>query len=202
MKIICIQNNYSSPSGINFFTEHPIFFLKPESSLLINNYPFFIPEHSKQIIPKVNVALKILLPLGKTFRKNLLIFIMMKISIGIDMEATDMLAECKKNGLPWETAKAYDSSAPIGNFFLKNEFKNLNDINFSILKNGNTILKANTSQMILSIDGIISYISSYMTLKTGDYIFTGSPVINDVVEINDKIECFLEDKKLLNFNVK
>ncbi len=201
MKIICIQNNYSSPSGINFFTEHPIFFLKPESSLLINNYPFFIPEHSKQIIPKVNVALKIC-RLGKNIQEKFAHLYYDEISIGIDMEATDTLAECKKNGLPWETAKAYDSSAPIGNFFLKNEFKNLNDINFSILKNGNTILKANTSQMILSIDGIISYISSYMTLKTGDYIFTGSPVINDVVEINDKIECFLEDKKLLNFNVK
>jgi 2-keto-4-pentenoate hydratase/2-oxohepta-3-ene-1,7-dioic acid hydratase in catechol pathway len=201
VKIICIHNNYPSPSGIISDSEHPIYFLKPESSLLINNYPFFIPEHAKQIIPRVNVAIKIC-RLGKNIQEKFAHLYYDEISIGIDMEAADTLSKCIEDGLPWEPAKAFDSSAPIGNFISKNEFKDLNDINISIFINGNLIVQANTSQMILSIDGIISYISTFITLKQGDYIFTGSPDISDVIKINNKIECFLEDKKLLSFNIK
>jgi 2-keto-4-pentenoate hydratase/2-oxohepta-3-ene-1,7-dioic acid hydratase in catechol pathway len=201
MKIICIHNNYPSPFGIKRDSEHPVYFLKPESSLLINNYPFFIPEHAKQIIPRVNVALKIC-RLGKNIQEKFAHLYYDEISLGIDMEASDSLVECRKNGLSWEPGKAYDSSAPIGNFISKNEFKNLSDINFSILINGNHIAKANTSQMVFSFDNIISYVSTYITLKQGDYIFTGSPATDVTVEINDKIECYLEDKKLLCFNVK
>jgi 2-keto-4-pentenoate hydratase/2-oxohepta-3-ene-1,7-dioic acid hydratase in catechol pathway len=201
MKIICIHNNYPSSSGIKSVPEYPVYFLKPESALLINNYPFFIPDHSKRIIPKVNVALKIC-RLGKNIQEKFAHLYYDEISIGIDMEATDTLAKCIKDGLPWEPAKAYDSSAPIGNFASKNDFGNLNNLDFSIHKNGNSIVKANTSQLIFSFESIIAYVSTFMTLKTGDYLFTGSPVINDVVEINDKIECFLVDKKLLSFNIK
>jgi 2-keto-4-pentenoate hydratase/2-oxohepta-3-ene-1,7-dioic acid hydratase in catechol pathway len=201
MKIICIEDNYKTKENSKHLLIHPIFFIKPESSLLINNYPFLIPDHAKQIIPKVNIALKIC-RLGKNIQEKFAHLYYDEFSLGIDMEAADSLAECKKNRLPWETAKAFDSSAPIGNFISKNEFKDLNDINFSIFINGNLIVQANTSQMILSIDGIISYISTFITLKQGDYIFTGSPDISDVIKINDKIECFLENKKLLNFNIK
>jgi acylpyruvate hydrolase len=201
MKIICIHNNYNASAGIISGAKNPVFFLKPESALLINNYPFFIPDHAKQIIPKVNIALKIC-RLGKNIQEKFAHLYYDKISLGIDMEAADSLAECKKNGLPWETAKAFDSSAPIGNFISKNEFKDLNDINFSLLINGNHIAKTNTSQMVFSFDSIIAFVSTYLTVKQGDYIFTGCPDITDVVEINDKIECFLEDKKLLSFNIK
>lgn len=201
MKIICIEDNYKTKENSKLLPTQPVFFLKPESSLLINNYPFFIPDHAKQIIPKVNIALKIC-RLGKNIQERFAHLYYDEISLGIDMEAADSLAECKKNGLPWETAKAYNSSAPIGNFISKNEFKNINNINFSILINGNHIAKANTSQIMFSFDNIISYVSTYITLKQGDYIFTGSPATDVTVEKNDKIECYLEDKKLLCFNVK
>jgi acylpyruvate hydrolase len=201
MKLICVQDNYELYEEKQNITSQPVFFLKPESALLINNQPFFIPEHAQQIIPKINVAIKIC-RLGKNIQEKFAYLYFDEISIGLDMEAADTLEKCTNNGLPWETAKAYDSSAPIGNFFPKKEIIDLSDINFSLYKNGNPIVKANSSQMIFSFDKIISYVSTYITLKTGDYIFTGSPHSIASVSINDKLECFIEDKKLLRFNVK
>ncbi|MGD0710524.1 MAG: fumarylacetoacetate hydrolase family protein [Bacteroidales bacterium] len=201
MKIICIHNNYKTSAGNKSESDQLVFFLKPESSLLVNKRPFFIPEHAQQITPKVNLALKIC-RLGKNIQERFAHLYYDEISIGIDMEATNTLSQCKKSGLPWEVAKAYDDSSPVGNFISKNEFRDLRNINFSIFKNGKAFIKANSSQLIFSFDSIIAYVSTYITVKQGDYIFTGSPAINDAVEINDKIECFLEDKRLLSFNVK
>ena len=201
MKIICIEGNYYNKKKDSKYLQEPVFFLKPESSLLRNHQPFFIPDHSKKIIPNVNIVLKVC-RLGKNIQEKFAHLYYNEIGVGVDMEATDMLEICIKRGLPWEPAKAFDSSSPLGNFISKKEFKSLSAISFSILKNKNCICKCNTSEMLYSFEKIIAYVSKFVTLKTGDCIFTGSPEINDKAELNDNIECYIENRKLLAFNVK
>jgi 2-keto-4-pentenoate hydratase/2-oxohepta-3-ene-1,7-dioic acid hydratase in catechol pathway len=200
MKIICINNSYFSKEVTQIANE-PVFFIKSENSLSRNKLPFFIPDHSKRIIPKTNVVLKAC-RLGKNIQEKFAYRYYDEITIGLDMEAADVLENCKKNGSPWEPAKAYDSSAPFGNFISIADLENISDIPFSLFKNGDCIVNARTSEMIFSFDKIISHVSKFVTLKTGDYIFTGSPEINESVEINDKLECYINNKKLLWFNVK
>jgi len=201
MKIICIEGNYCNKKKDLAILKEPVFFLKPESSVLRNNLPFFIPDHSKKIIPRINIVLKIC-RLGKNIQEKFAHLYYNEISLGVDMEATDVLGNCKKLGLPWEAAKSFDCSSPLGNFISIKEFNNLSAISFSININNNCICKSSTSQMLFSFDKIISYISKYVTLKTGDYIFTGSPEINYTTKLNDHIECFIENKVMLAFNVK
>ena len=200
MKIICIENNYQA-KNIKQDIEEPLFFIKPESSLIRNRQPFFIPDFTKKIIPKINIVLKIS-KLGKHIHERFANKYFDEIGIGIDLEANDILNKCKANGLPWESAKAYDSSASLSNFVLKTDFNNLSDISFSMFKNGNCICKANTSEMLFSFDKIISHVSKYVMIKMGDYILTGSPDIYESIDINDKLECFIIDKKVLSLNVK
>jgi len=196
MKIICIENNYKEQNIEN--TSPPIFFLKPDSAIIKNKEPFFIPEHAKKIIPRINLVLRVC-KLGKNIQEKFAHTYYNEIGIGIDMEAVDTLALCKSKGLPWEMAKAFDSSACIGEFIAFNDFA---DISFSMRINGECIIENNISNMFFSFNRIISHISKYHTLKMGDYIFTGSPYCNKILAINDKIECFLNDQKLLWFNVK
>ena len=200
MKIICIENNYQA-KNIKQDIEEPLFFIKPESSLIRNRQPFFIPDFTKKIIPKINIVLKIS-KLGKHIHERFANKYFDEIGIGIDLEANDILNKCKANGLPWESAKAYDTSASLSNFVLKTDFNNLSDISFSMFKNGNCICKANTSEMLFSFDKIISHVSKYVMIKMGDYILTGSPDIYESIDINDKLECFIIDKKVLSLNVK
>ena len=179
----------------------PVFFLKPETSILRNNQPFFIPDHTQKVIPRVNIVLKIC-RLGKNIQEKFAHLYYDEIGIGVDMEAADVIEKCIKNGLPWETAKAYDSSSPLGYFIPKNEFEDISNISFSLWRNSKIHTRTNTSGMIYSFDEIIAYVSKYVMLKTGDYIFTGSPETDESVNINDHIECFILDNKALFFNVK
>jgi acylpyruvate hydrolase len=198
MKIICIESNYPSQENKN---SEPVFFLKPETAIIRNKLPFFIPEHASQIIPRINIVLKVC-RLGKNIQERFANRYYTEIGIGVDMEAADVLETCRNKGLPWEKAKAYDSSAPLGDFISINEVADHRAISFSLFKNGDCILKANTYEMIYSFDKIISHVSKFMTLKMGDHIFTGSPETEQSIDINDKIDCFLEDKKLLSFKIK
>ncbi len=201
MKIICIEGNYSSSeSALGLITE-PVFFLKPESSVLRNSLPFFIPDHTQQIIPRCNIVLKIC-RLGKNIRKKFSNIYYDEIGIGIDMEAADLLEKCKAASLPWESAKAYDNSSPIGNFIPVKEIKDIGNIPFSIFKNNLCIASENTSKLIHDFGDIIEHVTKFMTIKTGDLIFTGSPPLKETVRINDHIDCFIGDKKMLSFNVK
>jgi 2-keto-4-pentenoate hydratase/2-oxohepta-3-ene-1,7-dioic acid hydratase in catechol pathway len=125
-----------------------------------------------------------------------------EIGIGIDFTARDLQAKCKEKGLPWEKAKAFDGSAPIGMFMNKADFKDLNAINFHLLVNGAMVQKGNTSDLLFSFDAVIAYVSKFFTLKTGDLIYTGTPEGVGPVKIGDKLEAFIEDKKLLEFEVK
>jgi len=125
-----------------------------------------------------------------------------EIGIGIDFTARDIQAKCKEKGLPWEKAKSFDGSAPIGNFVNKSTFTNLNNINFELTINGKSVQKGNTKDLLFSFDKVISYISKFVTLKTGDLIFTGTPEGVGEVKIGDELEAFIEKDSLLKFEIK
>ena len=201
MKIICFDGNYHTLSEHRIEKYEPVLFLKPETSLLKDKNPFFIPDHSKNISPRINIILKIC-RLGKNIQEKFAHKYYDEISVGVDLEATDTLKRCRDNQLPWEVAKAFEFSAPVGRFISKTEFLNLNNISFSIKKNGECLSFGNTSDMVFNFDKLVAHASKYMMLKMGDFIFTGSPAIQSTLQIDDKIECYLEERKLLSFHIK
>lgn len=198
MKIICIEGNYNN-SKEKF--QHPAFSIKPETCLLRNNHPFFIPDHSPNISPRIHLILKIS-RLGKNIREKFAHLYYNEIGIGIDMVALDKLETCIKKGLPWEQAKAFDSSSPLGNFIPINFFINTDNIPFSLKVNEQVIMNSNSAEMIFTFNKIIEHVSEYVTLKMGDLIYTGSHENTYSVKINDRIEGYIADKKLLWFNIK
>ncbi|MFC2110834.1 fumarylacetoacetate hydrolase family protein [Bacteroidota bacterium] len=203
MKIICIGRNYIDHAKEldNPVPKEPIFFLKPESTLLIRNRPFFLPDFSNEIHYEVELVVKII-KLGKNIQENFAHTYYNEIGIGIDFTARDIQRKCKENGMPWEISKSFDYSSPLGKFIDKSELKNLNNINFRLEKNSEIVQKSVSSEMIFSIDKIIEYVSKFMTLKIGDLIYTGTPAGVGTVSIGDRLEAYIEDKKLLSFWVK
>jgi len=175
--------------------------MKPDTALLQKHNPFFYPSFSKNVHYETELVLRICKNgrhIGEEFARNYFD----QIGIGIDFTARDLQAECKKKGLPWEIAKAFDQSAPIGKFLSVSEFEYLNNINFSLKINGELRQAGNTKDMIFSFEKIISYVSKFITLREGDYIFTGTPEGVGPTKIEDHFEAFIEEKKLLEFNVK
>jgi 2-keto-4-pentenoate hydratase/2-oxohepta-3-ene-1,7-dioic acid hydratase in catechol pathway len=203
MKIICIGRNYSEHAKElnNPIPKKPVFFMKPDTALVINNNPFYYPEHSNDVHYEAEIVIKICKK-GKHIDEKFAGKYYNEIGIGIDFTARDVQSECKKNGLPWEIAKAFDQSAPVSTFIKKSRFDNLNQINFSLSINGEEKQNGNTRDMIFSIDKIIAYISSIITLKEGDLIFTGTPSGVGSISIGDNFEAFIEGEKLLEFLVK
>jgi acylpyruvate hydrolase len=203
MKIICIGKNYAEHiKELNSAVpKEPVFFMKPETALIKDNEPFYLPDFSKDLHHEVEVVLKINKP-GKHIAEEFSHKYYDEISVGIDFTARDLQQQLKEKGLPWEKAKAFDGSAPIGKFVKKTEFKNISDINFHLTINGKTVQQGNIKDMIFSCDKIISYVSQFITLKTGDLIYTGTPHGVGPVKAGDKLEAFIEDKKLLAFEVK
>ena len=203
MKIICIGRNYVEHAKElnNPVPEKPVFFMKPDTALLLKNNPFFYPEFTSDLHFETELVLKICKN-GRHIEEKFACTYFDEIGIGIDFTARDVQAECKKKGLPWEIAKAFDQSAPMGKFLPVSEFKNLNDINFELKINGETRQKGNSRDMIFNFNKIIAYVSQFVTLRTGDYIFTGTPEGVGPTKIGDHFEAFIEGKKLLSFNVK
>ena len=203
MKIICIGKNYAKhiKEMDGEVPKNPIFFLKPESAKLLKNNPFFIPDFSKEIHYETEVVLKIK-KVGKHIEPKFAHRYFDEIGLGIDFTARDLQRECKKKGLPWEIAKAFDNSAPLGKFMNKNKFSDINNLNFKLLKNGKEVQNGNTQDLIFDFDTIISYISKYFTLKMGDLIFTGTPAGVGPVKPGDRLEAFIEDDKFLDFKIK
>lgn len=203
MKIICIGRNYSEHAKElgNSIPAEPVFFLKPDSAMLINNQPFFYPDFSKNVHYETELVLKVS-RIGKNIEENFAHKYYDEIGIGIDFTARDIQDECKKKGLPWEKAKGFDGSAPIGKFLQKNDFPDLKNITFHGTLNGNTVQKGNSRDMLFSFDAIISYVSKFFTLKIGDLIFTGTPAGVGAVKIDDTLECFIEEEKLLEVRIK
>ncbi|MBE0650325.1 MAG: fumarylacetoacetate hydrolase family protein [Bacteroidales bacterium] len=203
MKIICIGRNYSEHAKElnNAVPEKPVFFMKPDTALLQKNNPFFYPAFSEDVHYETEIVLKINRN-GKYIEEQFAHKYFDEIGIGIDFTARDLQAEQKKKGLPWEIAKAFDQSAPVGNFVPKSKFQDINQLNFSLKINGELKQQGNTRDMIFSFDHIISYVSQFVSLKTGDLIFTGTPAGVGPTKINDHFEAFIEDELLLEFNVK
>jgi acylpyruvate hydrolase len=203
MKIIAIGRNYAEhiEELKNEKSAVPVVFLKPDTALLKNNMPFYHPPFSKNIHHEVELVLKVSKE-GKYIKKEFAHRYFDEIGIGIDFTARDLQQQCKEKGLPWEIAKAFNGSAPIGTFLPVAEFKDFKDINFHLDVNGQLRQKGNTSMMLFDFGVIIEYVSQFFTLKKGDLIFTGTPAGVDQVNIGDKLEAYIENKKLLDFEIK
>ena len=203
MKIICIGRNYSAHiKELDSKTpEEPVFFLKPDSAVLLSQHPFVIPEFSKEVHYEVEVLVKIN-KLGKYIQPKFAHKYYDKIGLGIDFTARDLQRKCKAAGLPWEMAKAFDGAAVIGDWVSKEELGDLNDLNFSLEKNDEQVQRGNTSNMLFKIDELIAYVSQFMTLKIGDVIFTGTPEGLGPVAIDDKLTGYLSGRQMFAINIK
>ena len=202
MKIICIGRNYAEHAKemhADLPTE-PVFFMKPETALL-KEKDFYYPAFTKDLHHEVEIVLKISKN-GKHIAEEFASQYYQEIGIGIDFTARDLQQQCKAKGLPWEKAKAFDHSAPIGEFMPKAQFLSMRDIDFHLTINGIQRQIGNTKDLIFSFEKIIAYVSQFVTLKTGDLIFTGTPEGVSSVQIGDKLEAFIGDKKLLNLTIK
>ena len=203
MKIICVGHNYldhAAEMGGNRPTA-PIIFLKPDVSILRNNSPFYYPEISNNVHHEVEVVFKICRE-GKNIAEQFAHKYYDQVGLGIDFTARDLQSEYKKNGQPWDLSKGFNGSAPISGFFDIQGFENVQNIDFHLNKNGSTVQSGNTSQMIFGLHDLIVHVSKFMTLKKGDLIFTGTPVGVGPVEIGDKLEGFLNNNKVLDFDIK
>lgn len=203
MKIIAIGRNYAEhiEELKNERPSAPVVFLKPDTAILKNNAPFYHPDFSENIHHEVELVLKVSKE-GKHIQKKFAPRYFDEIGIGIDFTARDLQDKCKAKGLPWEIAKAFNGSAPVGEFLPVSEFKNFADINFHLHINGELRQKGNTSMMLFDFSVIIEYVSQFFTLKKGDLIFTGTPAGVSKVSVGDRLEAFIEDQKLLDFEVK
>lgn len=203
MKIICIGLNYRQHAlemGWSLPAE-PVVFLKPDSALLKNNKPFFLPGFSENIHYEVEVVVKIS-KLGKSISSRFAPRYYDEVTLGIDITARDIQSRQAAAGYPWELSKCFDGAAPIGTFIPVSTVKDMADINFRLEINEKVVQKSNTSDMIFNINEIIDYVSGYFTLKTGDLIFTGTPSGVGRLNRNDNLVAYLEDKPLLDFMIK
>jgi 2-keto-4-pentenoate hydratase/2-oxohepta-3-ene-1,7-dioic acid hydratase in catechol pathway len=198
MKIICIGRNYSDHVAElnNDIPKEPIFFMKQENALCKKNQPFFLPDFSNEIHYEVELVIKIG-KVGKSIPKKYALDFIEAITVGIDLTARDIQRKCIEQGLPWEISKSFDFSAPMGHFIPINKFQDLKNIHFSLKKNNELVQSGCSGDMIFFFDEIISYISRFITLKTGDVIFTGTPRGIGKVDKGDYLEAYLQDEKLL-----
>ena len=203
MKVICIGRNYvKHAEGLNNEVPgQPVFFMKPACSVIKNNKPFFYPDFSENVHHELEIVLRID-RLGKGIAEKFAARYFEALTLGIDFTARDLQDRQKEKGLPWEIAKAFDRSAPVGKFLDVSRFEDIHKLEFSLAINGKIVQKGNTSHMIFSFERIISYVSQFVTLKMGDLIFTGTPAGVGPVTIGDHLEAWLEGEKLLDFHVK
>ncbi len=203
MKIIAIGRNYAEHAKElnNPVPTSPVIFLKPDTALLKDNKPFYIPDFSNDIHHELEIVLKVAKE-GKHIAEKFASNYYDEIGLGIDFTARDIQRVHKEKGLPWELAKAFDHSAPVSQFIPKSEFKDLYDLHFELKINQESRQKGHTKDLLFSFEKLISFVSQYITLKKGDLIFTGTPAGVGPVQKGDKLEAWLEDKQLLNFDIK
>ncbi|MDD3478912.1 MAG: fumarylacetoacetate hydrolase family protein [Paludibacteraceae bacterium] len=203
MKIICVGWNYPDH---NTEMKHesvgePLIFMKPDSALLRENKPFFIPDFSKQVEYEVELVVRIN-RLGKNISEKFASRYYEEVALGVDFTARDLQQRQRALGAPWEIAKAFDNSAVISDFIPLSTLANAEGISFSLSKNGVEVQRGNTRDMLFSVNQIIAYVSQFFTLKIGDLIYTGTPAGVGPVVIGDYLEGFIEGNKMLNFFVK
>ena len=188
-------------AGDNPADRTPIIFTKADSALLKDHKPFFIPDFMGRVDYETEIVVRIC-KLGKSIPEQFAHRYYDAVTVGIDFTARDLQKKLREESLPWEISKGFDGSAVIGDWIDKERFLNVQNIRFSLDINGRTVQEGNTSDMIYPIDRLVSYISQYFTLKTGDLIYTGTPVGVGPVSINDHLEGYLEGEKVLEFNCK
>ena len=203
MKLICIGRNYAQHISElkSEKPSEPVVFLKPDTSILLNQQPFFIPDFSNEVHHEVEVLVKIN-RVGKYIDSKFAHKYYEQIGLGIDFTARDLQQELKGKGLPWEKSKAFDGSAVIGNWVSKSNYDNLNNISFSLLKNNKIVQSSTTGDMLWGIDEIIAYVSQYFTLKIGDIIFTGTPSGVGKVQSNDSLKGYIGEEEFFSIKVK
>ena len=203
MKIICIGRNYTDhiEELANERPTDPVVFLKPDTAILLKKQPFFIPEFSNDVHHEVEILVKIN-KIGKHIQKKFAHKYYDEISLGIDFTARDLQKQLKDKGLPWEKAKSFDGAAVIGSWLPKSQFKDVNNIKFSLKVNDRYTQNGNTSLMLWKIDDLIEYVSKYFTLKIGDIIFTGTPSGVAKVNPNDVLTGYIEETQLFSIKVK
>ncbi len=203
MKIICVGRNYADhiKELNNEQPDDPVIFLKPETAVPLKNEPFFYPAFSRDVHHEVEILVKIN-RVGKNIEERFAHKYYDEIGVGIDFTARDLQTKLKAKGLPWELAKGFNGSAPISGFVPKTNFADLQAINFRLDVNGQTRQQGNTSLMLFKIDYLIAFVSRYFLLQQGDILFTGTPKGVGPVQIGDQLTAYIEDRKMLEFDVK
>ena len=205
MKIFCIGMNYAAHNkelhGTLKKPDEPVIFLKADSSLLKDHKPFFIPDHLGRIEYETEVVVRIC-KLGKTVPVRFAPRYYDALTVGIDFTARELQHKLSQAGQPWDLAKGFDGAACLGEWVPKEKFRDLNTLRFHLDINGQTVQEGCTADMLYKIDEIIAYISQYFTLKTGDILFTGTPAGVGPVHIDDHLEGYLEERKVLEFKCK
>lgn len=203
MKIICIGRNYADHAKEmkSDLPTTPIFFLKPDTSYLKPGNPFFYPAFTNDLHYECELVVKIC-KVGKNISEKFAHKYYNEIGLGIDFTARDLQEKCKKNGLPWEIAKSFEHSSPISKDFIPKEELDWNSLEFTLKQNDEIVQVGHVKDMIFSIDQIIVYVSQFMTLKTGDLIYTGTPAGVGPVKIGDKLTGFIHDRKMFDVSIK
>ena len=204
MKIIAVGMNYAAHNKELHHTlelTEPTIFMKSDSSLLKDGKPFFIPDFSSEIHYETELVIKVD-RLGKNIAERFAHRYYHEVTVGIDFTARDWQRRLRAQGLPWELSKSFDNSAAIGTFIPLAEAGNVNDLSFRLDLNGKTVQEGHTREMLFSVDRIIAYVSRFFTLKIGDLIYTGTPAGVGPVHIDDHLQGYLGDRKLLDFHVR
>lgn len=205
MKIFCVGMNYAQHNkelkDTLLKTEEPVIFLKADSSLQKNHKPFFIPDNMGRIDYEAEVVVRIN-KLGKTVPVRFAHRYYDAVTLGIDFTARELQQKLSQNGQPWDLAKSFDGAATIGEWIPKEKFLDVQRLRFHLDINGNTVQEGYTGDMLRSVDEIVSYVSQFFTLKTGDLLFTGTPAGVGPVNINDHLEGWIEETKVLDFYCK
>jgi len=203
MKILAIGQNYTEHNKeLNSkHPDQPVVFMKADTSALRNNKPFYVPDFSQEIHYETELLVKIN-RIGKNIAPRFAHRYYSEIGLGVDFTARDLQRKLKAEGKPWEIAKAFDNSAVIGDFLPVESVGNIQDIRFRLDLNGETVQNGHSADMIFPVDELIAYISRYFTLKIGDIIFTGTPAGVGVVKPGDKMQGYIFDHKMFDFNVK
>jgi 2-keto-4-pentenoate hydratase/2-oxohepta-3-ene-1,7-dioic acid hydratase in catechol pathway len=203
MKILAIGQNYIEHNK-ELNSKHPsepVVFMKPDTALLRNNKPFFIPDFTEELHYETELIVKIN-RLGKNIAPKYAHRYYSEIGLGVDFTARDVQRRLKNEGKPWEISKAFDNSAVIGDFIPVEKLGNVQDIRFSLQLNGTTVQQGHSADMIFPIDELIAYVSCFFTLKIGDILFTGTPAGVGKVAVDDRLEGFIFDTKMFDFKVK
>lgn len=205
MKIFGIGMNYIQHNkeldGALYKTEAPVLFTKADSSLLKSGKPFFVPDFMGRIDYEAELVIRIC-RLGKNIPQRFAHRYYDAVTVGIDFTARDVQQQLREKGLPWDLSKSFDGAAAIGEWVGKDKFLDVQALRFHLDINGQTVQEGCTADMVFGIDEIVAYISQYFTLKTGDVIFTGTPAGMGPVHIDDHLEGYVEERKVLEFNCK